>query len=169
MNSKHIEIERKFLIRRPDEAALARLPGCEYTDITQIYLHVGDNGNERVRKRGGEGKWTYTHTRKRRISDTRSIEDEREISREEYDALALSADPALRVIQKRRYVLNREGDTFEIDIYPFWQKQAVMELEMESEDRAINFPPEISIIRELTGLREYGNAALTKRIPPEDI
>lgn len=168
MTGKHIEIERKFLIRRPDEAVLSKLPGCEWTDITQTYLRAGVDGNERVRKRGFDGEWTYTHTRKKRISDTRSIEDEREISREEYEALIKTADPALRVIQKRRYVLAREGDLFEIDIYPFWRKQAVMELEMDSETHAFRFPPEITVIRELTGLREYSNSALTRRIPNED-
>lgn len=165
---KHIEIERKYLIRKPDDAYLRALEGCEWADIVQTYIYVGDMGNERVRKRGFGDRWTYTHTHKKRISDTRSIEQEREISLAEYEALIERADPALRVIHKRRYVLTRGGDRFEIDIYPFWQKQAVMEIELESEAHAFNIPPEISVIRELTGLREYGNAALTQRIPPED-
>ena len=33
-----LEIERKYLIRMPDEVELRAMPGCVVWDVTQMYL-----------------------------------------------------------------------------------------------------------------------------------
>ena len=73
----NMEIERRYLIRRPDEAALAAHPGCAYTDISQTYLRAVEGTTERVRRRGRDGQWRYSHTIKRRVSLMSHIENER--------------------------------------------------------------------------------------------
>lgn len=166
MNQNGYEIERKFLIRRPEEAWLEK--NCQGSDIVQTYLKGEAPGcNERVRRREGKNGVVYTHTRKRRLSDLRREEQEREISEAEYRALLQRADPARRIIRKRRYVLPWQGKDFEIDIFPFWQDQAVMEIELTEETEAVQLPPEITVIREVTGDRRYTNATLAKAIPED--
>ena len=83
----NMEIERRYLIRRPDEAVLAARPGCAYTDISQTYLRAAEGTTERVRRRGQDGQWRYSHTIKRRVSLMSHIEDECEISPDEYARL----------------------------------------------------------------------------------
>ena len=157
----NMEIERRYLIRRPDEAALAARPGCAYTDISQTYLRAAEGTTERVRRRGQDGQWRYSHTIKRRVSLMSHIEDEREISPDEYARLLRRADPARRT-------LPWEGHVFEIDVYPFWKHQAIMEVELKDEGEAAPLPPDVTVLRELTGDRVYSNAALALSVPCED-
>ena len=162
------EIERKYLIAMPDPAFLAA--NAIPSQIEQTYLTPPDpNVTARVRKRGREGDWTYTHTQKIRLSDLRRIEDEREIGEEEYRRLLLQADPAKRVIRKTRWVLPWQGQSFEIDVYPFWTDRAIMEIEMEDEGQAVELPPRIRILRDVTADLRYTNSSLALRIPMEEI
>lgn len=168
MNTDNLEIERKFLIRYPKPGFF---DSCEdITDITQTYLQSGQKGRTaRLRKRGREGQFTYTHTVKERISDMRRVEIEREISLEEYNELLKTADPERRVIYKKRCCLKYQGLLFEIDIYPFWQNQAVMEVELTDEAQPVFFPPQMEIIKEITRDKRYTNASLAKEIPQEEL
>lgn len=164
---KGFEIERKYLIRMPDPAFLAA--NASPSEIEQTYLlRPSPEINARVRKRGRAGAWTYTHTQKIRISELRRIEDEREIGEEEYLELLKQADPARNVIRKTRWVLPWRGQLFEIDVYPFWQRQAVMEIELEDEAQAVELPPQIRILREVTDDWRYLNSSLSQQIPPEE-
>ena len=161
------EIERKYLIRMPDPAFLAA--NASPSRIEQTYLlRPAPHINARVRKRGQEGAWIYTHTQKIRVGELRRIEDEREISEEEYRALLEQADPDRNVICKTRWVLPWRGQDFEIDVYPFWQRQAVMEIELEDEAQAVELPPQIQIVREVTDDDRYLNSSLSQHIPAEE-
>ena len=166
MNQNGYEIERKFLIQRPDDAWLEAK--CRGSHIIQTYLKSEAPGyNERVRRREDKSAVVYTHTVKRRINDLRREEQEREISEAEYRALLQRADPERRSIEQRRYVLAYEGKKFEIDVSPFWQDRAVMEIELTDETETVKLPPEIEIIKEVTRDRRYTNAALAKAIPAD--
>ena len=57
---------------------------------------------------------------------------------------------------------------FEIDVYPFWKHQAIMEVELKDEGEAAPLPPDVTVLRELTGDRVYSNAALALSVPRED-
>ena len=166
MNQNGYEIERKYLIRRPAEAWLEA--NCQGTDIIQTYLKTEAPGHsDRVRRRAGKNGVVYTHTVKRRITDLRREEQEREIDEAEYQTLLQRADPERRSIEKRRYVLAYDGKEFEIDVYPFWQDKAVMEIELSEETETVKLPPEIEIIRDVTADRRYTNAALAREIPAD--
>ncbi len=168
MNHGKLEIERKYLIRMPDEATLAAMPGCEAWQISQTYLSSSGNGyTSRLRRVEAEGRETFIHTEKRRVSELSCEESEREISRAEYDALMQQADPALRTIEKKRYRIPYAGRTMEIDIYAFWSDRATLEVELESEEAEVSLPPWLDVLRELTGEPAYKNYALARRIPME--
>ena len=168
MELKGIETERKYLIRRPEEKWLET--AAEGSDIVQTYLKKKENGlSGRVRRRSEKNGTVYTHTQKRHISAMSREEYEREISEEEYNKLLLTADPKRRTIEKRRYVLMYKDQRLEIDLFPFWSDRAIMEIELEREDQAVDFPPEINIIREVTEDRRYTNSSLAREIPMETL
>ena len=160
----NIETEHKFLILMPDAEVLN---GLDTSDIVQTYLQ-SDSGTERVRARTKGGVTTYTHTVKRRISKLSSEEDERVITRGEYETLLESRDHDRRTIEKTRTLLPHEGRVFEIDIYSFWQRVAVMEVEVEDEDAEFTIPDGITVIREVTGEKCFSNHALSRDIPDEE-
>ena len=55
-----------------------------------------------------------------------------------------------------------------IDVYPFWQRQAVLEVELPSEDTPLLLPTYIEVIREVSGDRRYKNVSLAREIPAEN-
>jgi CYTH domain-containing protein len=151
------EIERKFLLRA--QPASAEMPvRCEEFDIEQTYL-VGPNGWEaRVRRRGQQGSYTYTHTLKRPIAAGQRVEVQRQITGREYFALLAQADPARRPICKRRRVFlwaNQyfEWDTF-VDPRPGLE---ILEVEVDSLNSPIELQPFLPVEREVTGDEQYAN------------
>lgn len=164
---KNLEIERKYLIAMPDERELLSQPGVICDTIVQTYLLADDGVTARVRARCGENGTVYTATEKRHLSELTAIEDERIVTEEEYRALLARRDPALRSIEKRRYTIPYGGHLLEIDIYPFWSRQAVLEVELPNEEAVIHLPPYIEILREVSGERRYKNVSLAKNIPEE--
>ena len=74
----------------------------------------------------------------------------------------MDADPACRPIRKTRYCLTYDNQYFEIDVYPFWEHQAIVEIELNDENCEIRFPKEIKVIKEVTEDEAYKNASLAK-------
>ena len=166
MSTEHFEIERKFIIRRPDRAYLEA--NGTSTEILQTYLLGQPGETTRVRKRWSGEKVRYILTIKTRVSAMRQVERERELSEAEYRELLKNADPERKPIRKERWVLEYRGQLFEIDLFPFWKKQAYLELELLDESQEIDFPPALELIREVTGDPRYTNRALAREIPEED-
>ena len=160
-----MEIERRFLIRMPEQALLS---GLESTHIDQTYI-VTDEGRARLRRRGAGDEWKYILTRKKRVSPISCIEDEREIGENEYRALLEKADPKRKTIKKTRYILQYLGQSFEIDVFSFWRDRAIMELELESEEQTIFLPPDIRVIKEISQDKRYTNSALAVEVLYEKI
>lgn len=168
MNNNNMEIERKFLIAYPDKAFLDSL--SERTEIEQTYLNVSEHGGRmRVRKRGLDGNWVYTKTEKKKITEVSRVEIESEITESEYLELLNYSDSERATVCKTRYCYTYKNQTFEIDVYPFWTDKAVMELELESEEQTIDFPPYISLIKEVTTDKEYTNASIAKKLKKHEI
>lgn len=168
MSQAGLEIERKYLIRMPDEDYLSAMPGCEIWDIVQTYLMDGEDfSTRRVRSIQTKEGVQYIHTVKHRMTTLSHREWEAEVSREEYDALLRDANPRLRAIHKRRYRIPYEGQLLEIDVYSFWHDRATLEIELDSEEQQVILPEWLSIVRELTGEVAYKNRYLAERIPME--
>ena len=161
-NQTLLEIERKYLIKYPDTRLLSEIAGVHMSTIVQTYLDPETHPHARVRARTENGHTVYTHTVKTPVSALTRIEDEREISFAEYEALRAEADKASAPIYKTRYNLPFEGFVFEIDIYPFWDDVAVMEIELPSEDKAFTVPDFIEVIREITDDKAFSNRSLAK-------
>lgn len=167
MNSKlpPLEIERKFLIEYPDTALLDRLSCGNRSEISQTYL-IGEKGtSERVRARTRDGVTVYTHNTKIKLSSMKRIEMEDTVDEEEYNELLKRADHRCRTIEKVRYCVPHGDLVCEIDLFPFWQDKAFLEIEMPSEDTEITFPDFVKLIREVTDDNRYTNHALAMEIP----
>ena len=77
-------------------------------------------------------------------------------------------DPDRVTIHKERYCLPEGGLVFEIDVYPFWRRLAVMEVELQREDQGFTVPRGLRVLREVSGDWRLKNAALAGHVPPEE-
>ncbi len=97
------------------------------------------------------------------------IEDEAEISAEEYAELKEKIDTATRPLYKARHTFRYGEQLFEVDIYPEWENTAIMEAELPSRDTELFLPPFIKVVREVTGVKGYSNAAMSRSFPSEHV
>lgn len=169
-SASNIEIERKFLIRMPDEGLLSNMEGCVKWEITQTYLKFGSNGETRRLRRivtGGHEQFIFTQ--KRRISSLSSEETEGEISAAEYAELLKEADCDRIPVEKLRYRIPYMDQLLEIDVYSFWKDRATLEIELASEDQILHLPEWISVIRDVSDDFAYKNSMLAQHVPMEPI
>ena len=157
------EIERKFLIEYPSVEWLDSLPNCHKVPIVQYYLRSEPDQEIRIRQRGESGEAIFTFTEKHIEGAHKHLVRQRRLTEREFEMLLLQADPKMREISKTRYCLTYEGQYFEIDIFPCWNDQAIAEIEMSSADVPVVFPPELKVIREVTGDPTYRNAVIASK------
>ena len=163
------EDDQKYIIRMPDLEQLEQLPNCKKIDIIQTYLCSPDPNTEiRIRQRGSQGNYIYIKTKKVTTPDGRRIETEQRLTPDEYLHLLMDADTSLRQIRKNRYCLTENNLYFEIDVYPFWQHQAILEVQLNDAGQQVIFPDYLSVIRDVTNLDVYKNHSLARTVPPED-
>ncbi len=159
------EIERKFLIKYPNIELLKSQKGCSFARLSQCYL----NGGARIRSIEKNGEIKYIKTVKQHISDIKRIENESEITKEEYDVLLKSKQQGTNVIEKTRYFVPFCNHILEIDIFPFWNDRAFLEIELKSEKEEFSVPNYLKIIKEVTADKRYRNSSLAKEITTEEI
>ena len=157
-----LEIERKYLIKMPNTASLAAMEGARIFAITQTYLCAPTGLSRRVRKKTEGEKTTYVLTEKERVSPMTAIERERELTPEEYALSLVDALPTATPIEKVRYAIPYARHTLAIDVYPFWETAAILEIELSSEDEEITLPPFLSVVCEVTDDGRFKNAALAQ-------
>ena len=160
-----LEIERKFLIEYPDPAWLEMQPGNTRVDIVQTYLLSDHSETRRVRSWTEGGNTVYIRTCKRPLTDRTRVELEDVITREEYLMLLKEADPLRHSLEKVRWRIPCVSHLLEIDLYPFWKDQAILEIELLHEEEDFIIPPEIHVIREVTDDPRYRNSSLAWKIP----
>ena len=161
-----LEIERKYLIYYPDIKKLESMSNCTKIDIIQTYL-CGTDSERRIRASGINDDYVYYLTEKKKISGLKRIEIERRLTQNEYLKLLMEADNKLHPIHKTRYCLTINNQYFEIDIYPEWNKQAIMEIELTNENDIIKFPQFIDVIKEVTDDDTYKNYNMAKKMPKQ--
>lgn len=154
-----VEIERKFLIKRPTFEQL-KDHECVKSQIVQTYLKRNDPEVERrVRQRGIDGEYSYYYTEKKVKTKCSRDEVERKITKDEYLTFLTEGVATLR---KDRYCFFYENLYFELDIYPDWEDEAILEIELTEECQEIKIPDWITVIKEVTGDAKYTNANLAK-------
>lgn len=163
----NVEIERKYIIKKPDFFTLSLCDEYTESEILQIYLPSEQGETRRIRRRVYENQTVCTETKKIRIDNMSSTEIEREISSLEFKKLAENIKEGTSPIIKSRHTFVFCGQLFEIDVYPQWQHTAIMETELDSRDKQVIIPGFIEIICEVTGQKAYSNASMSKEFPKE--
>lgn len=159
-----LEIERKFLIEYPNIAYLDNLPFCRRVPITQAYISTPDDGNFRIRRRGEDDNAVYIKTFKVKISDIKRIEKEEYITKEQSEKYLSDKKHISGIISKDRYCIVYNSIYYELDIYPFWNDRATLEIELLSESQKYELPPFVKLIREVSYEPEYRNFALAQKL-----
>ena len=162
MNTNGKEIERKYLIKYPDLELLGK-KSFSVKEIVQTYLSSEKGIDRRVRSSRENGTVTYTFTEKRKITDLTRFEDEREISREEYEALLTTADGDFDPIYKTRYCIEAGERVAEVGVYKDVSDFAICEVELCDENESVTLPDCITLIREVSGEKKYTNRYMAKK------
>ena len=157
------EIERKYLIKMPNIKELGQKYPMTKVNIIQTYLNSSSEVERRVRQRGLNGVYSYYYTEKRGTGLSR-VEVEKKISKEEYLDYLMDADTTLHQIRKDRYCFVYENSYIELDIYPFWDENAIVEVELMDENQEVNLPNELEVIFEVTDNNDFKNKSLAKNV-----
>ena len=164
-----LEIERKYLIRRPDRGELERR-AIRRLELTQVYLARGPEGaTRRVRRSREDGTERLYYTEKLHRTGLIRVERERELTPAEFRDLLAQADGERRPIEKERWCVPWAGHTLEIDLFPFWEDRAYCEIELRSPEDDVSLPDWLTVIREVTDDPRYTNSALAREIPMDPI
>ena len=167
MQNPPIEIERKYIVRKPNESEISLADGYSRSEILQIYLNSPPGVTHRIRMRKFDNGTSYTETVKRRIDRISAYEDEHEISEEEFKLLRKNKKQRTRPVNKVRHTFSYLGKTFELDVYPHWRRTCIMEVELSDRSEPVALPPFIRVIKEVTGDKCYSNASMSREFPKE--
>lgn len=136
-----LEIEKKYLINNHSEKLLNKIDNAESMEITQHYLKVEKNVEQRIRKITSEEGTKYFLTTKTKIDENLREENEVIIDEMVYELLK---ELSLGKIAKERFIIPlTEQLTAEVDF--FYNKELViLEVEFESKEQFNSF--DISLI-----------------------
>ncbi len=169
-----MEIEYKYLISYPCIQTLQSQPEYKVEEMCQVYVELPEGTDENgryCRIRGVKSKdgVKFIKTFKESISHMTRIEIESEISEEEFNSLLKFQRRGYSPICKHRHTFCLYGFTYEVDVFPFWDDRAYLEIEVDSEDTKPPVPDFIHIIKDVTADVRYRNTALAQQIITEDI
>lgn len=169
MKNKPLEIEYKFLIEMPDVKVLEAQPEFKAKKLCQMYLELPENSTGfgkrcRIRKIEEKDKTTYIKTFKKDVTNITRIEVEEEISEAEFERLSEFLSKGTAPVEKTRYTFFYEGYTCEVDVFPFWNDKAFLEIEVESEKVKPPIPPFINVIKDVSTDKMYRNSVLAQMI-----
>lgn len=161
-NPVPVEIERRFLVQKPDLADISKHVSITTVNIVQTYLKSKDGTEVRLRQRGINGSYFYYLTEKTEVSNLTRVEKEQKISERQYIESLNLADTSLKQIVKKRACFVYSNQYFELDLFDFSDDKAIVEIELTSESDTIRFPEFLHVIREITNDLSYRNIALAK-------
>lgn len=158
-----LEIERKYLIRKPNLDSLSQHVSITVVDIVQTYLKSIGDVERRIRQRGQNGNFSYYLTEKREITSLkRRAESEKKISEKQYLNYLTEMDTSLSPIVKKRAYFAYKGQYFEVDLFDFSDELALMEIELTNENASVVLPDFIDVVKEVTDDPHYRNHSLAK-------
>jgi len=158
--ARHLEIERKFLVKQPPTG----WKGRPSSRIVQGYLPITSKLLEiRLRRKGLKRFITVKcgHGRRR-------LEEEIDIPESKFCSLWPLTRQA-RVV-KRRYKIPSDRNTIEMDVYEGAHRGLITaDIEFDSVGASRAFEPPDWLGREITGNRQYANEALARchKLPRE--
>ena len=157
-----VEIERKYVLPAAPPAEV--LTDATAYDIEQTYLVTDSGGSRRVRRRTGPDGVRHWLTEKQALGGISREETERELDEGEYRELLGEADRQSGTIVKTRYVFPHGEQTLELDVFRAPEGLVLLEVELESEDEAVELPAWAEGARDVSEDVAYTNAALARKL-----
>jgi len=158
-----IEAEKKYTLPLSAEKALVE-SGVPFAsvEIEQTYLLAPVGEERRVRRRSQDDASAYFYCVKRPLSHGRRIEEERIITKNEYNLLLAQQDPEFAPVRKTRYCYRHANQYQELDIYLFPKPGfAVVEVETKGD---VVLPPFFRDAVEVTGNEAFSNKEIARRL-----
>lgn len=170
--STKLEIEKKFLVKFPKSwIDLSKLFDnlIDIKRISQTYLKpIGDEPSARVRqtKEGliGETNTVFHFNKKKPVDSGVHEEEEREISKKEYEKYLPDARPDKVTLEKTRFVFKFNDQVFELDVFKGPLKGlAILEIELKSKNDKVELPPFLQVIKDVTKDKNWNNFSLASK------
>ena len=153
--------KQKYLIEMPDVPAIVEKYRAVALDMMQTYLlPTSPNVERRVRIQRNGGDYLYFYTEKHVMDDGSNWVTVRPIAEKQYVNLLMESDYQMHSVRKVKYRFIYRDHRMEIDVYPFSTDRAVL-FAYSGGDTA-DLPPEIKVIREVTGDPAYKNRQLAQ-------
>lgn len=150
--------KRKFLVRYlPD---IKEFPKVQDFDVQHDYLLSSNPQTQtRIRKRGQNEIFTYTHTERTKISNER-VERIAQVNFREYQTLYRQRDSDHHPIYKTRRCFLSRGHYYQLDIYKEpWNKRCqnlvLLETYTTKEEEELELPGFLDIVKEVTDNPHY--------------
>ena len=156
-----MEIERKYLLPAPPPARVLE-PATAY-EIEQTYLAAPPSGR-RLRRRVGPDGERFWLTEKHALAGIARTEDERELSADEYRRLLEEADQRSGTVLKTRHVISHGEQAIELDIFAAPPGLVLLEVELGSEDEAVELPNWAAGAVDVSEDPAYTNAEIARRL-----
>ncbi|MCM1330870.1 MAG: hypothetical protein NC253_15730 [Ruminococcus sp.] len=143
------EVERRWLVKIPQN-----IEDFPHHVIEQAYLPPEGGFQGRIRRL--DGRFIYTEKARTGSSVTR-IENEREITEEEYNEYKKRT--ILNIVKKKRYIIPFGGLTFEFDVFENTVESGygIMEAELPNEAADCPIPDFVEVVKEVTEDGYYTN------------
>ena len=153
--------KHKYLIEMPDVPAVAAKYRANALDMMQTYLlPTSPNVERRVRLQRNGTDYLYFYTEKHTMDDGSNWVTVRPISEKQYVGLLMESDFQMHSVRKIKYRFIHQGHRMEMDVYPFSDTRAVLFAFTDGDPATL--PPEIKVIREVTGDPAYKNRRLAQ-------
>ena len=151
-------IEKKYLIKMPDLEQLLKNKHCRKVHVKQHYL-IDETKKEKekiVLRRENNKNFYYKVNKKDNVKYSNSITADQYINKLEDE------NKKFYNIYKDRYYYIYDSRCFKIDIFPFWDDKAILEIDILSEREQIKFPKFVEILEEVTEIEKYKNYYLAE-------
>lgn len=162
-----LEIEKKYLIKRPDFRLLKQEYGAVPIMIDQFFLNSKEGEQSRIRDRKQDGYSVYYETQKQQRDIGVRREVEKRISYGLYSyKLFYERDSSRSMIRKQRHYFLWQNQYFELDLFlePRQRKGlTLMEIELDEVGQQVCLPPCIEVIADVTDNPAFTNFSLAKR------
>ena len=160
-----LEIERKFLLKAmPDKAP------SEVVKIDQWYWKNPNGVWERARSWDSNiNGISWIHTIKKSVSKGINLEDEKFLTKEEYDFFigrcSLFGEEA-KFISKERWIYPDGDLKWEVDMFNNGHHLIVAEIEIPKKSFKVNIPSFIKdkLLMEVTEFKQFSNRSLSNKI-----
>ena len=166
-----LAVTRKFLLERmPTVGEIkAVVQTFEVFEVEQTYL-VSLSSNERVRVRKRQQGSNVSFQHQLWISaagdggESKTSLMERSLTAREYFALVKQADPSRCAVQKTLTCFTYGNSYWELNSFRGAQDVCVLEVEAESVNATLSFPPMVAVKREVTAEASYDSYLIAQQL-----